>query len=53
MCSPATCGECGKATYSGCGSHVDYALAGVPEDERCTCANGKPKPSLGGWTFYR
>jgi hypothetical protein len=30
MCSPATCPSCGKASYTGCGQHVDQVLAGVP-----------------------
>jgi hypothetical protein len=38
MCSPATCRRCGKATYLGCGQHVDQALQGVPRSQRCTCA---------------
>jgi hypothetical protein len=37
MCRPATCRSCGKATYSGCGKHVDQVLRGVPDDERCHC----------------
>lgn len=37
MCSPATCRTCGKATYTGCGQHVDQVLRGVPKNERCTC----------------
>lgn len=37
MCSKITCGTCGKATWTGCGSHIDQALAGVPHDKRCTC----------------
>jgi hypothetical protein len=37
MCSPARCLRCGKATYSGCGMHVDQVLAGVPASERCSC----------------
>ncbi len=37
MCSPATCRVCGKATYSGCGRHVDQVLANVPASRRCTC----------------
>jgi len=50
MCSPATCRSCGKATYTGCGSHVDQVLRGVPKKERCACANGQPaKRTLFGW----
>jgi hypothetical protein len=37
MCSKITCSTCGKATWTGCGSHIDQALAGVPQDKRCTC----------------
>ena len=42
MCSAATCRTCGKATYSGCGQHVEQVLAGVPREQRCDCA---PAPS--------
>ena len=42
MCSPARCHRCGKATYSGCGQHVDQALQGVPKNERCTCEAARP-----------
>ncbi len=37
MCRPATCRTCGKATYTGCGQHVEQVLRGVPEDQRCSC----------------
>ena len=37
MCSPATCRTCNKATYRGCGMHVDQVLAGVPKSQRCSC----------------
>ncbi len=35
MCSRVTCPVCHKATWSGCGQHVEQALAGVPADQRC------------------
>ena len=35
MCQKVTCSICGKATWAGCGDHVDEALAGVPAVERC------------------
>ncbi len=35
MCRRVTCKTCGKATYSGCGQHVDQVLAGVPTSARC------------------
>ena len=37
MCRKVTCRNCGKATYSGCGQHVDQVLAGVPKSQRCDC----------------
>jgi len=35
MCSKVTCKHCGKATWSGCGEHVEEALYGIPTSERC------------------
>lgn len=35
MCHAVTCKTCGKATWAGCGRHVDRALAGVPSANRC------------------
>lgn len=37
MCSPATCQNCGKATYTGCGQHVDQVLRSVARADRCAC----------------
>ena len=37
MCSPAVCRACGKATYSGCGMHVEQVLGHVPAEQRCSC----------------
>lgn len=37
MCSPVTCSTCGKTTWTGCGEHIEQALAGVPAEQRCTC----------------
>ena len=37
MCRRTKCRTCGKATYAGCGMHVDQVLAGVPKADRCTC----------------
>lgn len=45
MCSRATCRTCGKPTWSGCGQHVESALAGVPAADRC---QGHAKPSADG-----
>ncbi len=35
MCHPVRCRICGKVTWSGCGDHVEQALAGVPSELRC------------------
>jgi hypothetical protein len=37
MCRPATCRTCGKASWAGCGQHVDQVLRGVPKNQRCAC----------------
>ncbi|WP_256451790.1 hypothetical protein [Leucobacter rhizosphaerae] len=37
MCAPAPCDTCGKVTWVGCGQHIEEALAGVPDERRCTC----------------
>lgn len=35
MCARVTCDVCGKATWEGCGQHVELALRGVPAEQRC------------------
>jgi hypothetical protein len=37
MCSPAMCGRCNKYTWTGCGNHIEEALAGIPQAQRCDC----------------
>jgi hypothetical protein len=39
MCSRTTCKKCGKATWKGCGNHIEQALMGVPKSERCSCSS--------------
>ena len=41
MCVRVNCKSCGKATYSGCGAHVEQVLRGVPTEQRCQCASKK------------
>ncbi|WP_182444332.1 hypothetical protein [Streptacidiphilus sp. PB12-B1b] len=41
MCQRAVCPQCGGATYQGCGNHIEQALAGVPEEQRCSCPAGQ------------
>lgn len=48
MCSRATCRTCGKATYRGCGMHVEQVLAGVPQSQRCACDAADTRKSGGG-----
>lgn len=36
MCSRVVCNMCKKYTWSGCGQHIDEALAGIPNDQICT-----------------
>ena len=38
MCSPAMCPVCKKFTWTGCGQHIEDALAGIPEAQLCKCA---------------
>jgi len=47
MCMPATCKQCGKRTWRGCGQHVDQVMAGVPRSEHCTCSR-QTGPGLAG-----
>ena len=38
MCSAVRCEKCGKATWEGCGQHIEDALAPYSEAEKCKCA---------------
>ena len=37
MCSAVRCEKCGKATWAGCGQHIEEALAGFSDDQKCKC----------------
>lgn len=37
MCQQVTCNTCDKPTWSGCGEHVEQALADVQPADRCSC----------------
>jgi hypothetical protein len=43
MCRRITCPTCNKPTWTGCGQHIEEALAGVPKSERCICDAQAPK----------
>ncbi|CAM9303433.1 unnamed protein product [Phaeothamnion confervicola] len=35
MCRKVTCSKCGKPSWAGCGQHIESALSGVAEADRC------------------
>ncbi|MBB4071685.1 hypothetical protein F5897_000997 [Canibacter oris] len=37
MCQKVMCAACQKPTWQGCGQHIEEALAGVAEQDRCHC----------------
>ena len=53
MCQPAVCRACSKATYSGCGMHVEQVLAGVPKAQRCSCDAAQDQPMGILWSLFR
>jgi hypothetical protein len=46
MCSRTNCRDCGLASWSGCGAHVEQVLRGVPLEQRCSCDGTRPARSL-------
>jgi len=51
MCRAVTCRTCGKATWAGCGQHVDQVMRGVPRNDRC--AGHEKDSSSGAGLFAR
>ena len=43
MCQKVTCRKCGKATWSGCGQHVDQVMRGIPKSQQCQGHANDPK----------
>ena len=37
MCVRVTCASCNKPTWEGCGDHIEVALEGVAQTDRCQC----------------
>lgn len=37
MCKRIECENCGKPTWDGCGEHIEEALEGVAQTDRCQC----------------
>ena len=42
MCRQITCKSCGKASWAGCGMHVEQVLGHLPESDRCSCSSHAP-----------
>jgi len=53
MCSQTTCRKCGKATWSGCGNHIEEALAGIPKSQRCQGHQNDPVEPKGPGFFSK
>jgi len=53
MCSQVTCRKCGKATWAGCGQHVDQVMRGIPKRERCAGHDSEPSTGLFARLFGR
>lgn len=47
MCRQIACRKCGKATWAGCGEHVDQVMRGIPDSQRCA---GHDEPAAGLFT---
>ena len=43
MCSKVICRQCKKPTWSGCGEHIEEALAGIAVSDRCQGHEGQVK----------
>lgn len=48
MCYRVTCPTCGKASWGGCGAHVEAVLGNVPKAERCRCHEQPASKPLSG-----
>ena len=48
MCYRVTCPTCGKASWGGCGAHVEAVLGNVPLAERCRCHEKPAAKTLSG-----
>lgn len=41
MCHKTICNKCKKWTWSGCGRHINEALAGIAPKNICKCIRNK------------
>jgi hypothetical protein len=53
MCQQVTCRTCGRPTWTGCGQHIEQALAGVPNAKRCQGHADEPARGLFASLFGR
>jgi hypothetical protein len=53
MCYAVTCKKCGKATWAGCGQHVDQVMRSVPRSQRCEGHAKEPSTGLFARLFGR
>lgn len=55
MCRPITCKKCNKASWAGCGAHVEQVLGHVAKADRCACrdTDTPSEPSGLGRTLRR
>jgi hypothetical protein len=53
MCRQITCRKCGKATWAGCGQHIDEVMRGIPKGERCAGHEGEPSTGFFARLFGR
>ncbi|MFN0283421.1 MAG: hypothetical protein ACKVZ6_15805 [Kineosporiaceae bacterium] len=51
MCRSATCRACGKASWKGCGQHVEQVLRSVPRNQRCSCT-AEVKAAASGQSLF-
>ena len=49
MCVRVKCKRCNKATYAGCGAHVEQVLRGVAASDRCVCDAAQAKAAPRKW----
>ncbi|KAF2477819.1 uncharacterized protein BDR25DRAFT_206365 [Lindgomyces ingoldianus] len=48
MCHQATCSNCHKTTWWGCGNHVPSVMKSIPTEQWCTC---EPKVEKDGTQY--
>eukprot|EP01080_Neovahlkampfia_damariscottae_P007122 gene7122-11285_t len=41
MCHQTTCDKCNKASWSGCGNHLQGIFQNIPVEKRCFCGYSK------------